>query len=222
MDMRLAIVLVLAVAVRLEAADMPALFLGGTVPTLPLISADVGGGEVLLEVAVDRTGAVTAIKPLRDTATFTERMTQAVTTWRFKPAEMDIPTARRKPGGPSTERVDSRTLVVGVFRRPAVIGLTLGEPVRDVAIASADIPFPTSIATPAYPPGALNPGVVLVEVWVDASGGVSDAKIRVSSPGFDSVALSTARQWKFRPAKTRGASAPAMAYIVFGFPVPKD
>jgi TonB family protein len=222
MEMRLAVVLVLAFAVRLEAADTPALFQSGIVPTLPVMSADVGGGEVLLEVTVDRTGAIGVIKPLRDTATFTERMTQAVKTWRFKPAERDIPTAQRKPGGPPTERVDTRVLVAGVFRRPSVIGLTLGEPVRDVAVASADIPFPTSTVPPAYPPAAVSPGVVLVEIRVDAIGSVSDAKIRLSSPGFDSAALSAARQWKFRPAKSGGANTPAVAYIVFGFPVPKN
>ena len=220
MDMRLALVVALAAVVTIE-ADTPALFQSGNVPTLPVMSTDVGGGEVLLQLTVDRTGAVTVIKPLRETATFTERMTQAVKTWRFKPAEKDIPTAERKPGGPSTERVDVKILVAGVFRRPSVIGLTLGEPVRDVATASDDIPFPTSIVPPTYPPAALNPGVVLVEVRVDASG-VSDAKIRISSPGFDEVALSTAREWKFRPAKTGGAGAPAVAYIVFGFPVPKN
>jgi TonB family protein len=222
MDMRFAVVLVLALAVRVEAADMPALFQSGTVPTLPVISADVGGGEVLLEVSVDRTGAIGVIKPLRDTATFTERMIQAVRTWRFKPAEKDIPTAQRKPGGPTTERVDTKVLVAGVFRRPAVIGLTLGEPVRDVAAASPEIPFPTSVIPAAYPPAALSPGVVLVEVSINAKGIVSDAKVRLSSPGFDDVALSTARQWQFRPGKSSGASAPAVAYLVFGFAVPKN
>lgn len=220
--MRLAVVAALAFAVSLEAADAPALFQSGTVPTLPVMSVDVGGGEVLLEVSVDRTGAISVIKPLRDTATFTERMTQSVNTWRFKPAERDIPTAQSKPGGPSTERVDTKVLVAGVFRRPAVIGLTLGEPVRDVAAASADIPFPTSLVPPAYPPAALSPGVVLVEVRVNAIGAVSDARIRLSAPGFDDVALSTARQWRFRPAKAGGANAPSVAYIVFGFPVPKN
>ena len=212
----------LAVAVRIEAADAPALFQSGSVPTLSVMSADVGGGEVLLEVTVDRTGAISAIKPLRETASFTERMTQSVKSWRFKPAEKDIPTAQRKPGGPLTERVDAKVLVAGVFRRPSVIGLTLGEPVRDVAAASADIPFPTSMGTLTTPPTTISPGVVLVEVRVEARGSVSEARIRVSSPGFDSIALSTARQWTFRPAKTRGANAPAVAYIVFGFPVPKD
>ena len=218
MDMRLALVLALAVVVTIE-ADTPALFVSGNVPTLSVRSVEVGGGEVLLEVSVDRTGAVSGIKPLRETASFTERMTQAVRSWHFKPSEKEIPEARRKPGGPVTELVATKVLVAGVFSRPAVIGPTLGEPIRDVATASADIPFPASLPTATYPPGKTSAGVVLVEVQVDAKGGVSDAKVLVSSPGFDSVALNSARQWRFRPA--RGVNAPAVVYIVFGFPVPQ-
>ena len=201
--------------------DTPALFEGGKIPTLAVNSVEVGGGEVLLEVLIDKTGAVTTMTPLRETATFTERMTQAVKTWHFKPAEAEIPPVRRKPGGPTTEAVETRMLVAGVFRRPSVIGITLGEPIKDVAAASPDIPFPTNLVTPTYPPGTMSPGVVLVEVRIDASGAVTDAKIRIPSPGFDSAALSTARQWKFRPAKPNGSAAASVAYIVFGFPVPQ-
>jgi TonB family protein len=212
----------LAVVVGISAdTSVPALFKSGTIPTLSVMSVEVGGGEVLLEVSIDRTGAVTAMKPLRETATFTERMTQAVKTWQFTPAEADIPMVRRKPGGPTTEAVETKVLVAGVFRRPSVIGVTFGEPIKDVAAASDDIPFPTSVVTPPYPPGTMSPGVVLVEVRVDASGNVTDAKLRIPSAGFESAALSTARQWKFRPAKPGGGAAASVAYIVFGFPVPK-
>jgi len=218
--MRLALVIALAGVVTIG-EDTPALFKSGSIPKLSVMSVEVGGGEVLIEASVSRTGAVTAVRPLRETATFTERMTQAVKTWTFTPSEVEIPAARRKPGGPMTEPVDTKVLVAGVFRRPSVIGLTLGEPIKDVATASTDIPYPTSLVTPTYPPGTMSPGVTLVEVRVDARGGVADAKIRVPSPGFDSASLSTARQWKFRPARPGGADMPSVAYIVFGFPVPK-
>jgi TonB family protein len=216
----LALIMATALVVGVR-ADTPAVYQSGTIPTLSVMSVEVGGGEVLLEVSVDKTGAVTAMTPLRETATFTERMTQSVKTWRFQPSEADIPASRRKPGGPTTEAVDTKVLVAGVFRRPSVIGVTLGEPIKDVATASTDIPYPTSIVTPPYPPGTMAPGVVLVEVKVDASGNVTDAKIRVPSPGYDSAALNTARQWKFRPAKIAGGNAASVAYIVFGFPTPK-
>lgn len=218
MNMRLPFVVALTVVASI--ADTPAIFRTGSIPVLSAMSVEVGGGEVLLEVSVDRAGTVTGMKPLRETATFTERMVQSVKTWHFTPAEASIAAALRKPGGPTTQPVDSKVLVAGIFRRPAVIGVTQGAPIQDVAAASNDIPFPTSIATPPYPPGTMSPGVVLVEVSVDASGGVMDAKIRVPAPGFDSAALDAARQWKFRAARPDGSGAPAVAYIVFGFPVP--
>lgn len=219
MGMRLACVLAFAVVASIG-ADTPAVFQSGRIPVLSAMSVEVGGGEVLLEVTVDGAGAVTGIKPLRETATFTERMVDSVKTWRFTPAQVSIPPAQRKPGGPTTQPVESKVLVAGVFRRPSVIGVTLGAPIQDVAAASNDIPFPASIVTPTYPPGTLSPGVVLVEVGVDATGGVTDAKVRVPAPGFDTAALDSARQWKFRAARPGGTGAPAVAYIVFGFPVP--
>src|SRR5678815_5970411 len=157
MDMRLALVMALAVVARVG-ADTPALLKSGSVPTLSVMSVEVGGGEVLLEVTVGPTGAVTNIKTHRETATFTERMIQAVKTWTFTPSEVEIPAARRKAGGPTTEAVETKVLVAGVFRRPSVIGITLGEPIKDVAAASADIPYPTSLVTPTYPPGTMSPG----------------------------------------------------------------
>ena len=220
-DMRLALVMSLAIVVTME-PDTPALFQTGSIPTLSVMSIEVGGGEVLLEVAVDRTGAVSGIKPLRETATFTERMTQAVRTWRFTPSKTEIPLAKRKPGGPTTEAIDSTVLVAGVFRRPSIIGMTLGAPIKDVAPASNDVPFPSSLVTPPHPPKAMSPGVVLVEVRVDAKGSVSGAKILIPSPGYDDAALSAAQQWRFRPAKPGGTNAPAVAYIVFGFQPPRD
>lgn len=213
--------LAVAVGIGVDAPDTPAVYQSGSIPVLSTLSVEVGGGEVLLEVSVDRTGAVTGIRPLRETATFTERMVQSVQTWHFKPAEARIPQARQKAGGPTAEPVDTKVLVAGVFLRPSVIGVTLGEPIRDVAAASSDLPFPTSLITPPMPPGRLSPGVVLVEVIVDANGAVTDAKVRVSASGFDSAALDTARTWKFRAPRPIGASGTAVAYIVFGFPVPK-
>src|SRR6185436_12049712 len=151
MNMRMTLAVALA-AVMTTGADTPALYKSGSIPTLSVMSVEVGGGEVLLEVTVGPTGAVTNIKALRETATFTERMVQAVKTWTFTPSEVEIPAARRKPGGPDTEAVETKILVAGVFRRPSVIGITLGEPIKDVAAASADVPYPTSLITPTYPP----------------------------------------------------------------------
>ncbi len=220
MFMKLALLMVLGLVAG-TAADTPALFGSGRVPTISVNSVEVGGGEVLLEVTVDAKGGIRAIKTLRDTAPFTDRMVDAVKSWKFSPAEVDIPPSRRKPGEPATESIESKVLVAGVFRPPAVIGATLGDVPKDVAAGSADIPFPVSVVTPTYPAGTMSPGVVLVEAKIDAAGAVTDAQVRVAAPGFDQVALATARQWKFRPARAAGGATSAVAYIVFGFPVPR-
>jgi TonB family protein len=214
--MKLAFLTALAVAIG-TGAETPALFESGRLPAIAVNSVEVGGGEVLLEVSVDAKGAISSITPLRDTPPYTGRMVDAVRSWKFTPAEVEIPPARRKPGGPATEGVESKVLVAGVFRQPAVIGATLGEVPRDVKSASTAIPFPTSVISPTYPPGTMSPGVVLVEVKVDARGVVTDANVRTPAPGFDGAALTAALGWKFKPAR----SGPAVAYIVFGFPVPR-
>lgn len=213
--------IVLAAGISAEPVEIPALYMSGRLPVVPVNSVEVGGGEVLLEVTVDRTGAVSVITPLRETPAFMARMIAAVKTWRFSPAEAPIEMARRKPGGPTTEAVESKVLVAAVFRRPSINAPTLGEPIKDVAPASSDIPYPTSLVTPPFPITALNPGIVLVEVKVDAKGAVSGASVRVAAAGFDSAALTAANGWRFRAAKPGGAAGPSVAYIVFGFPVPR-
>lgn len=221
--MRLPLLAALAVAVSIGAdqAGKPALYQSGSIPVSPINSVETGGGEVLLEVSIDRTGAVTGIKPLRETAAFMARMTTAVKAWRFTPAEAPIEESKRKPGGPTTEPVESKLLVAAVFRRPSINAPTLGEPIKDVAAASNDVPYPTSLVTPPFPINALNPGSVLVEVKVDAKGGITGASVRVPAPGFDSAALTAASGWTFRAAKPGGVAAPSVVYIVFGFAVPR-
>src|SRR5262245_5479518 len=180
-----------ALATTASGGETPASFKSGKIPALSAQSAEVGGGQVLLEVSVSSTGAVSDVKVLRETPAFTQRMVQSVRTWTFTPAESEIPEGRRKPGGPTKEAIDTQVLVAGVFRQPSVIGATLGEPTREVAKNSAAIPFPLSAATPTYPPGTMAPGVVLVEVHVDEKGGVSSAAVRIPSAGFNNAALTT-------------------------------
>ncbi len=61
---------------------------------------------------------------------------------------------------------------------------------------------------------------VLVEVRVDAGGGVADAKVIRSAPPFDEPARDAARRWTFRPTRVHGASVARLAYIVFAFRQP--
>lgn len=176
----------------------------GPMPTLPVMSAAVGGGQVVLEVGVGSGGGVTAITPLRTTASFTELTIKAVREWRFVPG--------RRPA--------SKVVVAAIFRPPTINSPTLGEPVHDIAAGSGETPFPLAIVVPPFPPRARDPGVVLVEAEVSETGAVVSVKVVHSAPPFDRAALDAARQWTFRPARVAGHTVRSFAYILFGFPTP--
>jgi TonB family protein len=127
--------------------------------------------------------------------------------WRYHPATLD------------GEPVSSRASVVALCRAPVLLGAQT-PPTRRVQSPSGEVPYPTEIATPPYPPKALYEGVVAVEVEVDAGGGVADAQILTSAQGFQSVALEAARKFRFEPAERQGHPATAYALVIFGFAQP--
>jgi len=160
-----------------------------------------------LQVSVNRGGIVSAVKVLRSTPPYTDLMMTAVQEWRFRPAERQGP-------------VESAVLVAAVFRPPTMNTPTLGSPPADVASSPREVPFPTRILAPPYPPQAIDNRVVLVEVNVTANGAVTQAKAIGPSSGFDSAAEQAARGWMFRPAELAGAQVSTIAYILFGFRQP--
>jgi TonB family protein len=178
---------------------------------VPAVSPeDVGGGQVLLEIKLSASGAVHSVATLRDTPPFTSRVLQTVQSWRFRPAEQLEEGDRWTP-------VESRVLVAAVFRAPVLQGPALGSAPRDVGQPSEQIPFPTTLVEPPYPPRAVLDGVVLVEAEVGEDGKVGESKIVRSAAGLDEVSLETARNWSFRPARPGGSPQAAFAYLLFGF-----
>jgi TonB family protein len=189
-------------AVVLAAQPSTARFRAGALPPLP--SAGVGGGEVVLELAIEPTGAVGEIRTLRDTPPYTEALRAAVAGWTFEPAR-----------GASGEPTGSRVLVAASYRPPTLIGPAAGEPPRDVAPGSPEVPFPTAVTPALYPPTAQGDGQVLAEALVGSDGTPTAVHVVQGAGGFNAAALQAARQWRFRPAA--GASR---VYLVFGFRQP--
>jgi TonB family protein len=95
-----------------------------------------------------------------------------------------------------------------------------GKTFADVSRPSSDVPYPTSIVFPRYPPRGLGSHMVLVEIELDAGGSMVDAKIISSAQGFDAEALDAARRWRWRPARRKGGAVASVAYILFGFREP--
>lgn len=200
-----------------QGAYSPARYQAGGVPPLPAMT--VGGGQVLLEVQVNREGRVTTVVPLQATPPFTDLLENAVQGWQFTPAGESV--APERPGARESRIVvASRVLVAAVYRPPAMNAPTLGERPREVAAPSDEIAFPLKVVVPPFPPSTAGSGVVLLEARVDRGGGVADATVLRSAPPFDDAALETLKAWRFRPAHVRGAAASTFVYVLFGFPVP--
>lgn len=186
----------------------PARLLSGSVPltTSPLV---VGRIEETLELAVDATGRVAQMRPLRASPLPSDPLMPAVADWRFQPA-IDRGVL-----------VPSRVLVTAIFR-PAQLNdaPTLGVPPVNLALPSNEIPFPIATETPQYPPLALGEGVAVVEVLVGIEGRALQLRLAARAPGFDQVALDAASRWSFRPARRNGLPVETWAYLVFAFRQP--
>ncbi len=201
-------------------AVAPAKLTGGALPLIPVQA--VSGGEVVLEVSVSRAGRVTAVKPLRHTAPFTDAMTAAVRTWTFTPAfDAPVPEAGAAPDPDARAPMVSTVLVLGVFRPPSLFPVTLGEPSKAVATPSGAAPaLASALAMPEYPVNALSDGVVLLEVNVGSHGGVEGIGVVRSSSAFDKAAIGAASALGFAPAQVHGKPAAARVYVVAAFRQP--
>ena len=198
----------------------PASLQAGPLPPIPVMA--VAGGEVFLEVVVGSDGAVTSVKPFRDTPPFTDALSTAVKAWRFEPAEDAVVPPACQPIDDTTRKAAvSKVLVVGLFRPPALFAMTLGEPPKNVGTPAADVPAPAGAATmPEYPMNALFDGVVLMELRLGVDGAVMRRRLVRSFPGFDGPALTAVDALAFRPARIRGTAVPSVVYVLAAFRQP--
>ncbi len=177
-------------------------FARGKSPALPPLAQN--GGLVGLELRIAPSGIVREAIVVDDSPPFTEEMKKVLRLWKFEPAIGE--------GTPLPARVG----VVGLFRAPTLLGGAPPPPKR-VSSPSAEIPYPTSTTTPAFPPQALSSGVVMLEVEVDEKGAVADVEILRQDEGFIAVAIEAARQFRFQPAKRDGHPVRSYAVLIFGF-----
>jgi TonB family protein len=161
----------------------------------------VGGGVAVLEVTVEG-GRAVGTRRLSGGEAWLELLERDVSGWLFSPAD-----------------ASGQVLAVGVYRPPQLsldAELSPGSP-RE---ASESLPFPERPVAPAYPPGVVGDGAVIVEAIVGEDGSLSGERIVGSGSAFDSVALRASAGWRFRPARKEGRSVPARVCLVFGFRAP--
>jgi len=208
--------LVLSVATTGYAQQLkftPPRLLTGELSVLPAPTI-IGGGEVLIEGTVDRGGLLTRPIVLRGTPPYTQMVLDAVSSWRFEPA--------RIVGPDGIETAVEMPVAIGAVYRPPILmnAPTIGEPPKDWSKPSADVAYPISIEPPNYPPLARDGGVVLLEVTLDESGGVTETRGIASTGGFESASREALAKWRFRGGTYRARPVAATAYVLFGFRPP--
>lgn len=192
---------------------IPARLLKAELATLP-VTTTVGGGEVLIEAIVDRTGVLTRPIILRGTPPYTQLVFDAIGKWRFTPA--------RTVGLDGVETTVEMPVSIGAaYRAPTLLnGPTLGEAPKEWSRPSVDVAYPLATALPNYPPEAREGGVVLLEVTVNEVGNVTETRSVASKGGYESVSRDALANWRFRGASHRARPVPSTAYVLFGFREP--
>lgn len=119
----------------------------------------------------------------------------------------------------------SRRITATALRRQeaqagALGGTRPGEPDENgVYRVGGAVVAPTRVDIP-YPPEALAAGaqgVVIMEVSIDAVGGVSNAKVVRSVPMLDGAAVQGVSNWHFKPTVVNGQAVPVKMMVTVNF-----
>jgi TonB family protein len=199
----LALSLLLAVNAAAQGAPTPPRLLRAAVPASPWNVQS--GGVAAFDVKLDERGTVAGVDVVQDVVPYGDVLREALRGWDFEPA--------RDQG----RAVPSRVLVLAFLRPPELAVIAPERPRYRETEAPADLPWPTSVTVPPYPPNALGSGKVILEADVSEEGKAGN--VRVLNPGspFDGAATQAAQAWVFRPATRAGRPAPARVYFLFSF-----
>lgn len=163
------------------------------------------GGIAACDVSIDEQGSVASAEVVQDVAPYGALLGEDVRSWRFEPALED--------GRP----VASQVLVLGFFRPPELTFAAPENPRYKTTVAPDEIPWPTSVAVPAYPPNAVGSGKVVLEADVSDEGAVTRTRVLTPASAFDGAAVEAVQKWVFRPAQRGNREVPSRAFMVLSF-----
>lgn len=195
--------MMLAAPAPAQTGFTPPRLVSAAVPASPMGAQS--GGIAAFDVTLDEKGSVTGVEAVQDFAPFGELLRAAVRGWTFEPA--------RDQG----RAVPSRVLALGFFRPPELAVIAPPRPRYKDTVAPPELPWPTSVTVPPYPPNALGSAKVILEVEVSEEGKVTSTRVLNPGSPFDSAATGAAQAWVFRPASRNGRPSATRAYFIFSF-----
>jgi TonB family protein len=199
----LALSLVSAVEASAQGGPTPPHVLRAIAPATPLNVQS--GGVAAFALTVDERGSVAGVDTIQDVVPYGDALREALHEWSFEPARDQGRAAR------------SRVLVVAFLRPPELAVIAPERPRYLEAAAPADLPWPTSVTVPPYPPNALGSGKVILEADVTEEGKVTGPRVLNPGSPFDGAATGAAQEWTFRPATRDGRPAAARVCFLFSF-----
>ena len=199
----LSVAVMLAASARAQTGFTPPRLVSAPVPPSPMNAQS--GGIAAFDVTLDERGSVAGVEAVQDFAPYGDVIREALRGWNFEPA--------RDQG----RAVRSHVLVLGFFRPPELAVIAPPRPRYKDTVAPPELPWPTSVTVPPYPPHALGSGKVVLEVEVSAEGKVSGTRVLNPGSPFDSAATGAAQAWAFRPASRNGHPSATRAFFIFSF-----
>lgn len=176
----------------------------------------VANGIVVLDLALDKQGAIGGLHVVRDIPSLTSVATSSVQGWRFKPGSRDA--------APQ----NSVIRVAFAFRPPAYYAAPAHFESVPYGSASREVPGYTlpgivSVAYPRYPINAANVGSVVVQLTLGKAGEIEDVQVVRALNPFTKFAVDAAKKWQFKPSTLDGQPINSYVVAVFVFaPLPAN
>ena len=188
-------------------------------------------GKVFLKFRVNVDGSVSDVKVLKGKEIFHKAAIDAISQYRFKPAEHNgkvVPIWMTQPitfqllnDKFDVKEIVDKVNVQEVVKKTDKYVLRIGRRVDVLAYDEVEVkPHPIDIVTPVYPEEAKKKkieGKVTLKVVVDVDGSVSDVSVLKGPEIFRQASIDAALQFRFKPAEHKGKVVPVWMVMPIEF-----
>jgi hypothetical protein len=182
---------------------------------IPYPIQTIADGAVILDVSLDRNGAIAGSTVVRDIPSLTSPAISTAQSWKFTPASTQ------------GQQEQSAIRVAVVFQPRAYLAAgpafkpILSEGTSNPADQNFIPPGIVSVSYPRYPINAAAPGTAAIEATIGKSSAIQHLKVVRDLPPFSQFALSAANNWRFQAATLDGKPVTSNIAIAFAFaPLP--